>query len=256
MEADRVVAEIVAELPKPWGLWATLGFSLLVVAVWQLVGSVVLVIYAGVAAGVSSPAELTPELVEGFRTNGMVLSVVSWVSLPFVLGLIVLLVKLRRRWSVRDYLAMHRVTGKTLLAWLGLALLLEGSLAILSAAGRPTKTDYMIQVYETAGFLPLLWATLLVEAPLFEELFFRGFMFQGIQQSRLGDRGAILLTALAFTAVHVQYDAPQLAGVFVSGLLLGAARRTSGSVYTTMAMHALGNLICLIQVHSCFVGAK
>ena len=83
--------------------------------------------------------------------------------------------------------------GKTLLAWLGLALALEGSFAILSAAGHPSKTDYMIQVYETAGFLPLLWVTLLVEGPLLEELFFRGFMFQGIQRSRLGDRGDILL---------------------------------------------------------------
>ena len=53
-------AEIVDESPMPWGLWATLGFSLLVGGVWQLVGSVVLVIYAGVAAGAGGPCQTGP----------------------------------------------------------------------------------------------------------------------------------------------------------------------------------------------------
>ena len=181
MDADVVLPDLVDESPKPWGVWATLGFSLLVYIVFQFVQTVVIVVYARVAAGIRTPAEI-----EGFETNGMALSLASWTSLPFVLGSIVLLVKLRG-WSARDYLAMRRVSGKTLLAWLGLALLLEGILAILSANSHRSQTDFVIQVYKTAGSLPFLWATLLVAAPLFEELLFRGFMFQGIQRSRLGD---------------------------------------------------------------------
>jgi uncharacterized protein len=247
--ADVVLAEAVDESPKPWGFWATLGLSLAVAAVFVLAQTAVFLVYAVVAAG-GNPAELTPQFIKNLETDGLLLSLASWISLPFALGLTVVLVKLRRRWVPRDYLAMRRVSGKTLLVWLGFVGMLAASFqGITSLAGCSSEGDFMIRIYETAGFLPLLWATLLVEAPLFEEVFFRGFMFRGIERSRLGGVGAVVLTSLAFTAIHVQYHAIELGWILAVGILLGTARWKTGSVYVTMAMHALANLISLVEVH-------
>jgi uncharacterized protein len=197
-------AELVDEPPRPWGLWATLGFSVVAVVSFLLIQTVVVVAYVLVAAG-GQPSRLPRQFVEGLGTNGLLLSLASWITLPFMLGLILLPVKLCRGWSPWDYLALRRVSWKTLLLWLLVVALL--AVAFEEIGGRAADSSagqFMIRVYQTAGFLPLLWATLLVEAPLFEELFFRGFMFRGIQQSRLGGVGAVAVTSLAFTAMHVQ----------------------------------------------------
>ena len=243
-------ADIVDESPKPWGLWTTLGLSLVVGGVFLSIQTVVVVIWILVAAA-GNPAQLPPQFAESLSANGLLLSLSNWITLPFTLALIVLFVKLRGSWSPQDYLAMYRVPARMLLVWLGILVLLVASFEGISwFIGRSCGGEFMIQIYQTAGFLPLLWATLLVEAPVFEEVFFRGFMFRGIQQSRLGTVGAIVITSLAWTAMHVQYDAYALTWVFALGILMGIARWKSGSVYLTMAVHAFANLISLVEVHA------
>lgn len=87
-----------------------------------------------------------------------------------------------------------------------------------------------------------------VAAPVFEELFFRGFFFRGIQQSRLGNVGAVLITSFFWSIIHVQYDLPLIIWIFLLGILLGIARARSNSTYLTIALHALLNLIATIQI--------
>jgi membrane protease YdiL (CAAX protease family) len=45
----------------------------------------------------------------------------------------------------------------------------------------------------------------------------------------------------------MQYDAYQISTVFLGGLLLGAARWKTGSVYTTIVMHAFWNVLATIE---------
>jgi len=106
----------------------------------------------------------------------------------------------------------------------------------------------MKDVYRTAGSLALLWTALLIAGPVFEELLFRGFMFRGIQASRLGSGGAMVITALTWAALHAGYDLWDLVVVLAGGLLLGVARVKSDSVYVTIGMHSLWNLIATIEV--------
>jgi hypothetical protein len=101
--------------------------------------------------------------------------------------------------------------------------------------------------YESAGFLPLLWAALIVMAPLFEETFFRGFMLEGFCYTKLRAVGAILLTSLVWSAIHIQYDVYQVATIFVGGLLLGTAKLRTGSVLVTMSMHCLQNVLATVE---------
>ncbi|MCJ7675274.1 MAG: CPBP family intramembrane metalloprotease [Sedimentisphaerales bacterium] len=114
--------------------------------------------------------------------------------------------------------------------------------------GRPIVPDFMLAAYRTAYSLPLLWLALMVMAPLAEEIFFRGFLFKGIESSKLGPAGAIIITALAWSVMHLQYDIYGIAGLFAGGLLLGLARLRSNSIYPPIVMHALQNLIATIEV--------
>ena len=120
----------------------------------------------------------------------------------------------------------------------GLTLLLE----------RPLVPEFMLNIYQTAGVLPLFWLAIVVMAPVFEEVFFRGFMFAGLERSKLGGLGAIVVTSFAWAAIHVQYDLYGMATVFVLGLLFGAARLRSRSVLLTIGLHATVNLVASLEL--------
>jgi membrane protease YdiL (CAAX protease family) len=63
--------------------------------------------------------------------------------------------------------------------------------------------------------------------------------------------GAIIISALAWSVIHLQYDAYGLAGIFAGGLLLGFARFKSKSIYPPIVMHALSNIIATVEVIIC-----
>jgi hypothetical protein len=88
---------------------------------------------------------------------------------------------------------------------------------------------------------------LVAGAPLFEELFFRGFLFRGFEASFLGSAGTTIVTSALWTAIHVQYDAYQLATIFLLGLLFGVARAVSRSTLLPMAMHVATNVVACVQ---------
>jgi membrane protease YdiL (CAAX protease family) len=78
-------------------------------------------------------------------------------------------------------------------------------------------------------------------APAFgEELLFRGLLQQSAVR-RVGAAAAVLLSALAFGAIHL--DAVQSPAAFVLGLYLGAAVEIGGSLWVGVICHAVNNSI-------------
>jgi hypothetical protein len=86
-----------------------------------------------------------------------------------------------------------------------------------------------------------------VVAPVFEELFFRGFLLAGFASSFLRPAGAVLVTSASWALIHLQYDLYGMVTIFVLGLLLGAARLASGSVLLTIGLHAFSNLLSTVE---------
>ncbi len=244
-----ILAEVVEPTspfqPRPWGLWATFGLSLAVTGLMIALQVVVTVVFLMLRFALAPNAG--PIAPDEIAANGLLLSLSEWFSAPLCLGGMILLVRLRKQWLVRDYLSLNWAPAKSFAAWsAALAVYLAVCETTVRLLGIDTG-DFMTRAYRTAGFLPLFFAALLVAAPLFEELFFRGFMFRGIQQSRLGTTGAVLITALAWTLMHVQYDIVQLAVIFGGGILLGVARARSNSTCLTIAMHALWNAMAILE---------
>jgi hypothetical protein len=107
---------------------------------------------------------------------------------------------------------------------------------------------FEVNVYKASVIPILFWIAAVIFAPAFEESFFRGFLFVGLQQSRIGSAGAILLTAVAWAALHIQYDFYGMATVLVLGIVLGIVRLKTGSLWSTLLIHAAWNLASMISV--------
>jgi hypothetical protein len=231
----------------PWGFWTTTGFSLVIGGTFFGVQALVLGVFVGIALS-SNPDLAVAAIVSDLRSNGFFLAVATCVSSPVCIALTILFVRMKRGWSVREYLALRRIERAVLLKWLGFALLLAAFSDVLTVLmGREIVPDFVARAYETASFLPLLWIALVVAAPAFEEVFFRGFLFQGLQHSRVGPVGAVIITSIIFGIIHFQYDAYGMATASAIGLLLGTARLKTASIYPAVVMHSMINFIAVVE---------
>ena len=89
-----------------------------------------------------------------------------------------------------------------------------------------------------------------VLGPLFEEVLFRGFLFKGLEKSFLGGKGAVFITALVFSCIHVQYGFWVIFFMlFPMALLLGYARLKSKSLFLPIILHSINNLITCLITH-------
>jgi beta-phosphoglucomutase len=231
------------KLSRRWGFWSTVGLTLVILLAALMAQVVAGVIWAVVTQlrGSVLPANL--------GSNGLLLGLATCASAPVVFVLAYLLARIRMGPEAARYLGLCPFAGKALIPWtIALVILVALSDALTVALGRPIVPNFLVDAHQTAGFLPLLWFALIVAAPLAEEVLFRGFAFQGILTSRLGGVGAVTLTSLIWALIHLQYDFYGIFTIFVSGLLLGYVRLKTGSIYLTMLLHALMNLIATIEV--------
>lgn len=231
--------------PSPWGFWATIVLSVLVLLVFGIISAAV-----GIAVAVAEADAGIGEFLIANATNGFIGFLGLSLAAPLSVGLVLWFIRLKATLSVEEYLGLVRVRVKSLAVWFGLlALLLIGSDLLTLALDRPVAPDVMVELYATSRFAALAWFAVVVAAPVFEEVLFRGFMFRGIQASALGNRGAIVITAAAWAVIHIQYDAYLIATIFVLGILFGAARAVTGSLYPSIALHAAANLIATVEMH-------
>src|SRR5262245_3317362 len=105
----------------------------------------------------------------------------------------------------------------------------------------------MLPLFRSAGPLPIFLLALVVAGPLAEEFLFRGFLFSGFLQSRLGPFGAIALTALAWAAIHGQYDLYGMGTVAAIGVVLGLIRWRTGSLWLCALLHGVMNAVASIE---------
>ncbi len=82
-------------------------------------------------------------------------------------------------------------------------------------------------------------------APAIEEFLFRAFL-QPLLVQNLGDRGGVLVTALAFAAAHASVGA--FAPIFGLGLLFGALMLRTQRLIAPFVAHALHNALMLLAL--------
>ncbi len=231
----------------PWGLWPTLGFSAIIFALFSALQ--ILVAAAFVSFAKAQHPELDLETyAKSLSSNGFCIALMIVVSGLICTPLTLLFARLRKNISIKNYIGFKEPLKKEWVRWLlilaAFVFLSDGVSLLLQ---QPIVPLFMVDAYKTASSLPALLFAIVVVAPIFEEIFFRGFLFQGIRYSRLGSIGAIGITSLVWAVIHIQYGIYGIATVFALGLLFGMARLKTGSIHLVMVMHSLVGLVATVE---------
>lgn len=95
----------------------------------------------------------------------------------------------------------------------------------------------------------LLQLQALIQAPIFEELLFRGIILNGLLNRYKGNqKKAILYSAIIFGVVH--FNIPQGINAFIIGIILGGIYYYTGSMKLAIFAHFINNLFVFIPVPS------
>ncbi|HEY5131518.1 MAG TPA: type II CAAX endopeptidase family protein, partial [Bradyrhizobium sp.] len=182
--------------------------------------------------------------------GGLTISLSVIMGLPAVLAALWLAIRVTRT-PFADYLALRGTSWLNfLIGAVALAALVMGWDLLSRAAGREVAPGFMGEVLQSAradGALWLLVVAFCVAAPVSEELFARGFLYRGWSESFLAVPGAIILSSLVWTSLHLQYDWFFFGEVFSIGLLLGYLRYRFHSSWLTIFVHGLNNLAAVVQ---------
>ncbi|MEY9110507.1 membrane protease YdiL (CAAX protease family) [Bradyrhizobium yuanmingense] len=230
--------------PRVWKFWGTALWGLFIFAA-MFVGQIGAVLLLAAQRGL--PMDLASLQVVGREPQTLALSVIM--GLPTTLAAVWLAIRIKKA-SFIDYLALHWPSWKQLLfGAVGLILIVLLWETMSRALGREATPGFMTDLLKTGrdkGAALLLLAAFAVAAPMSEEVLARGFLYRGWSASFLRAPGAILMSSLVWTIVHLQYDMYFLAEVFAIGLWFGYMRYRSGSLWLTIVLHALNNLTAVV----------
>lgn len=117
----------------------------------------------------------------------------------------------------------------------------------------PTQGGLLEKMYKTmsyallgnASHYPVItFISVCIVAPIFEELFFRGFILKGMLNNQIKPQKAILISALIFGGIHM-FPWQVISG-FLAGIVLGLTFYKTGSLLTCTILHCINNIIGFI----------
>jgi uncharacterized protein len=117
-------------------------------------------------------------------------------------------------------------------------LVILGHNIVLTLLGVNTQGEQILQLFGALDS-PLWFIVVgVIVAPVVEELFFRGFLFQGFRQ-RYGWVNGALLSSAVFAVAHL--DPVALIPTFILGMLLAYMYHRTDSVWIPILLHVLVN---------------
>jgi uncharacterized protein len=232
---------------KKYAHWKLIGTLLWGCAIFLFVELSVTALIVLTKASNYSEAEIT-KVIDNLSKNGATLSLYVIAMMFFGVIAIFSIIKFKKNSNFIEYLAIKKVPSKLILSWMSLTF---GFVVLVNIVGllfgRPVVGEFMSTIYKSASPMWLLWIALIIAAPVFEELFFRGFLFKGLVNSPLGLFGTVIFTAAAWALIHVQYDYFDIGAIFIGGIFLGYARFKSDSILVPIAMHGVANLVATLE---------
>jgi len=236
-ETNPPVPVLTPRVPAvPWG-WHDLFWAIVLAA------SGIVVLNLGVVA-------LSAMIGSQLRENGIVLAlfVIAQDALVFGAAWLFSVARYRVNWNTLGLRAFAFPMGCGLSA-----ALLMASYAIrfcyvvtLIGLGINPQMQTVIPRLDTSGIgLLITFVAVAIFAPVVEEVFFRGFLYGGMR-GRIGMGGALVGSALFFTALHFTLD--QFIPIFILGLFLAWLYEKTGSLYPGICLHIANNALALVAL--------
>ena len=227
----------------PWGFWSTVILGLAFVFFSMCVVPTI--------AG-SLPLDWI-ENVAGIRSwdlhghSSIYQNVATTIKVAVCLPVILLMTRVQG-FSLREYCNLNRPRPRSALLCLVLmAGLVWATHEFFRLAGWWKRGSYSYD-YVTSGWLVLEFVGGTLMAPFVEEVFWRGFVFKGICESKAGPLAAVATTALFWAAQHTQYDLAGRAIIFILGLFLGTVRYMTHSTAVTIFLHGAYNFYIFFSI--------
>jgi CAAX protease family protein len=243
---ERGPAVSVARAPparKPWGFWPSLF--------WLGLGSLILVTTRNVWPGWSAWMAAGNDWAWRTPTNMLAWRLVQGLHEAALVVLPLVIAVRLAGWSQADYFALTRPRARWVaigiactLTWTLVQMAVIFGLSIFATGKGPWHANGTPFV--------MLWCAssfAILYAPILEELAYRGFLYRGLAQSRLGANAAIVVTAFIFALSHAYQGRSGLALMFVfgSGVLFAWLRKHSGSTLLPIGCHAFVNFADVLR---------
>jgi uncharacterized protein len=234
---------------KTWNAPYTLLFWIILLLISQIP-----VIGLSVAFFFLNPELVSPDVANTLSQNGLFVSLATLLETPLILILGFLFIRLKKI-PTKTYLGLESFTIKQLLYSLLTIIIFVVVLSfVMHQLGLNHGYEWFKSIWLSSSSKALLCFVVIFIAPLNEEFIYRGVLFTGLQQSKLGPIGAIIITAALWAIIHVQYQLVDIGVVFLGGLLLGYARHRTRSLYIPFIMHFTWNtlvtIIFLFRIYS------
>jgi membrane protease YdiL (CAAX protease family) len=260
-QPEPVVPEIVlspspVEVPPKagiWSAWPTFGLSVAIFSINSLVQVIVMGVFAILLArdgyAFSNQNDIA-RFLNDLISDGQMLSLAIGASALAGIAATLLFVKIRKGFSISEYLGLKAMSLKTVLTIIGIFVVIVGlSIGFGMIVKAPQGEDVITNAYLNTPWPVVFWLAVVVLGPIYEEFLFRGFLFVGLKQSALGTAGTIIITGLAFALLHAaQYGAAVIAEIYILGIVFGIVRWKTGSLWSTILLHGLWNLMNMVMI--------
>lgn len=186
-------------------------------------------------------------------SDGTVVSASIFISWILLTALSVFIIRLRGG-NVRRYLALTPFSLAVGMGLFGLLLLFMIGSQALTYWFNESPLVFVDPLYESVSSVWLLVIAMVIVAPMYEELIFRGILWSAIAEQfssqhskRRGVVIASIITSLIFATIHLQYGLYEISTIMVLALIFCYARIKSGSLLLPMLLHIINNGVAMWQ---------
>ena len=183
--------------------------------------------------------------------NGTVVSISIIIGCLLLVAISVLIIRLRGG-DLRQYLALKPFSLAVGVGMVGLLLLFMIGSQALTYLLDASPLAFIDPLYQSVSSVWLLVFAMVIVAPFYEELIFRGILWSAIAEqfpsslySKYSEhRGAIvasMVTSLIFAVIHLQYGIYEISTIVVLALIFCYARIKSGSLLLPILLHMINN---------------
>ena len=180
--------------------------------------------------------------------DGTVVSISIMIGCVLLMAISALIVRMRGG-NFTQYLALKPFSLTVGMGMIGLLLIFMIGSQALTYMLDETPLSFVDPLYQSVSSVWLLIFAMVIVAPIYEELIFRGLLWSAIAEqftSRADTeyRGTIvasLVTSLIFAVIHLQYGLYEISTIVVLALIFCYARIKSGSLILPMLLHIINN---------------
>ena len=180
--------------------------------------------------------------------DGTVVSLSILIGCVLLMTTSVLIIRIKGgEW--RQYLALKPFSLAVGIGMLGLLVIFMIINQALTYMLDMTPLVFVDPLYHSVSSVWLLVFAMVVVAPLYEEVIFRGILWSAIAEqftavsypAHRGTIAASIVTSLIFAIIHVQYGIYEISTIVILALIFCYARIKSGSLLLPIVLHMINN---------------